>query len=79
MVGFGFMDNMVMIQAGDLIDNTIGVRFGLKTLAAAACGQIISDMSGVMFGGVEEKFHYIEKFQVLSEMRIFRYNLAWNF
>lgn len=52
MVGFGFMDNMVMIQAGDLIDNTIGVRFGLKTLAAAACGQIISDMSGVMFGGV---------------------------
>jgi len=52
MVGFGFMDNMVMIQAGDLIDNTIGVRFGLKTLAAAACGQVISDVSGVMFGGV---------------------------
>ena len=24
MVGFGIMDNLVMIQAGDLIDNTIG-------------------------------------------------------
>ena len=48
------MDNMVMIQAGDLIDNTIGVRFGLATLAAAACGQIFSDVSGVAFGGVVE-------------------------
>lgn len=54
MIGFGFMDNMVMIQAGDLIDNTIGVRFGLATLAAAACGQIFSDVSGVAFGGVVE-------------------------
>ena len=42
----------VMIQAGDLIDNTIGVRFGLATLAAAACGQVCSDFSGVCFGGV---------------------------
>ena len=54
MIGFGFMDNMVMIQAGDMIDNTIGVRFGLATLAAAACGQIFSDVSGVAFGGVVE-------------------------
>ena len=34
MVGFGFMDNLVMIFAGDLIDNTIGVRFGLATLVS---------------------------------------------
>eukprot|EP00392_Amoebophrya_sp_AT5.2_P016117 g16360.t1 len=52
MIGFGFMDNMVMIQAGDLIDNTIGVKFGLATLTAAACGQVFSDVSGVCFGGV---------------------------
>ena len=39
-VGFGFMDNLVMIQAGDLIDNTIGVHFGLATLTAAAFGQV---------------------------------------
>ncbi|CAD7938870.1 unnamed protein product [Amoebophrya sp. A120] len=52
MIGFGFMDNMVMIQAGDLIDNTIGVHLGLATLTAAACGQVFSDVSGVCFGGV---------------------------
>ena len=40
MIGFGFMDNLIMIQAGDLIDNTTGVRFGLATLTAAAFGQV---------------------------------------
>jgi len=52
MVGFGMMDNFIMIQAGDFIDSTIGVRFGLATMTAAACGQICSDFSGVCFGGV---------------------------
>ena len=54
MVGFGMMDNFVMIQAGDLIDSTLGVTFGLSTLTAAACGQIFSDVSGVCFGGYVE-------------------------
>jgi hypothetical protein len=40
MVGFGIMDQTIMIQAGDLIDSTIGIRFALPTLAAAACGQV---------------------------------------
>jgi hypothetical protein len=51
MIGFGFMDNIIMIQAGDLIDNSIGVTLGLSTLTAAAIGQICSDFSGVCFGG----------------------------
>eukprot|EP00301_Raphidiophrys_heterophryoidea_P022729 c6824_g1_i1.p1 GENE.c6824_g1_i1~~c6824_g1_i1.p1 ORF type:complete len:445 (-),score=66.08 c6824_g1_i1:158-1492(-) len=51
MIGFGFMDNMIMIQAGELIDTTFGVTFGLSTLTAAALGQICSDFSGVCFGG----------------------------
>lgn len=55
MAGFGLMDNFVMIQAGDLIDNTIGVHLGLATLAAAACGQMISDTCGVCFGGFIER------------------------
>merc|ERR1719253_1896900 len=54
MVGFGFMDNTVTIQAGDLIDNTIGVRFGLAALTAAAFGQVFSDISGVISGGFVE-------------------------
>ena len=50
MIGFGFMDNLVMIQAGDLIDSTFGVTFGLSTLTAAAYGQVVSDVSGTLFG-----------------------------
>lgn len=30
-----------MLTAGDLIDNTLGVKFGLATLTAAACGQVV--------------------------------------
>lgn len=30
-----------MLTAGDLIDNTFGVKFGLATLTAAACGQVV--------------------------------------
>jgi hypothetical protein len=55
MVGFGFMDNFVMIQAGGYIDSTLGVQFGLATLTAAAMGQVVSDVSGVLFGGSLER------------------------
>ena len=39
----GVMDNFVMLSAGDLIDNTLGVKFGLATLTAAACGQVVKN------------------------------------
>jgi Transmembrane protein 65 len=38
MIGFGFMDNVVMIHAGQYIDSTLGVTLGLATLTAAAAG-----------------------------------------
>jgi len=56
MIGFGFMDNIVMIQAGQFIDNTLGVSLGLATMTAAAAGQVVSDVSGVIFGGSLERF-----------------------
>jgi hypothetical protein len=56
MVGFGFMDQTVMIQAGNAIDCSIGVTFGLSTLAAAAIGQICSDTAGVLFGSTVDSF-----------------------
>lgn len=56
MVGFGFMDNVVMIQAGQAIDSTIGVQLALHTLTAAAMGQVVSDVCGVVFGGSLERF-----------------------
>lgn len=44
-----------MIQAGSVIDNTLGVKFGLATLTAAALGQVVSDTCGVLFGGTLER------------------------
>ena len=55
MIGFGLMDQTVMLQAGNAIDCTLGVTFGLSTLTAAAFGQICSDASGVLFGGTLER------------------------
>ena len=53
MVGFGMMDNTIMIHAGDLIDNFFG-QYLKFTLIAAAFGQLFSDVAGVLFGGTVE-------------------------
>jgi putative methionine-R-sulfoxide reductase with GAF domain len=52
MVGFGFMDNIVMITAGEAIDMSIGVSFGLSTMTAAGLGQCFSDVAGITSGGM---------------------------
>ena len=49
-IAFGVADNGIMILAGDQIDATLGVRFGLSTLAAAGFGNLISDVVGVVSG-----------------------------
>ena len=54
-VGFGFVDNFVMILAGDYIDLTLGVTLGISTLAAAALGNLVSDLGGVYAGGLIER------------------------
>ena len=41
-VGFGIIDNAVMIMAGDYIDCTIGVALGISTMAAAGLGKSFS-------------------------------------
>lgn len=51
MVGFGFMDNLVMITAGEAIDSTLGVTLGISTMAAAGFGQCCSDVAGNLSGG----------------------------
>lgn len=55
MIGFGFMDLTILLQAGNAIDCTFGVWFGLSTLSAAAFGSILSNMGSVVFGGVVER------------------------
>lgn len=53
-VGFGFLDNAVLIIAGEYIDLTIGMTLGISTMAAAALGNIVSDVSGIGLA------HYVE-------------------
>jgi hypothetical protein len=50
-IGFGIMDNGIMIIAGDQIDLTLGVTLGLSTMAAAGLGNLVSDIVGVSFSG----------------------------
>jgi len=52
MIVFGFTDQTVMIHAGNAIDCSIGVTFGLSTLTAAAVGQVCSNGTGILFGGI---------------------------
>ena len=52
--GFGFLDNAVMILAGDYIETSVGVMFNLSVLAAAGLGNTVSDLVGVLFGGYVE-------------------------
>jgi len=42
-VGFGIMDNAILILAGEAIDVYLGAALGLSTMCAAAIGNIISN------------------------------------
>lgn len=55
-IGFGIMDNSILIIAGDAIDTSLGVALGISTMCAAAIGNIISDLAGIMLGTVVEDF-----------------------
>ncbi|ETV73337.1 hypothetical protein H257_11852 [Aphanomyces astaci] len=55
-LGFGFVDNFILILAGDYIDITLGVSLGISSMAAAGIGNAISDVAGIGLGGVIEGF-----------------------
>ncbi|XP_011153186.1 uncharacterized protein LOC105191464 isoform X2 [Harpegnathos saltator] len=55
-VGFGFLDNFIMIVAGDQIEMMLNMKFPISTMAAAALGNTVSDVIGI--GSV----HYVEVF-----------------
>jgi len=51
-----FIVRISMILAGDMIDTSLGVALGISTMCAAAIGNIVSDVAGVMLGAVVEDF-----------------------
>ncbi|XP_017796161.1 PREDICTED: uncharacterized protein LOC108577511 isoform X1 [Habropoda laboriosa] len=55
-IGFGFLDNCIMIVAGDQIESLLNTKFVISTMTAAALGNTISDIIGI--GSV----HYVERF-----------------
>jgi len=69
MVGFGFMDNFIMITAGSAIDNSLGVQMGLATMTAAAIGQVVSDVSGVIFGDTMSRVFQVSPARLTKEQR----------
>jgi hypothetical protein len=46
-IGFGFVDNFIMLAAGEEIEAHFGAALGLSTLAAAGLGNLVSDVCGL--------------------------------
>lgn len=48
---FGFIDNFILVIAGDAIDQTIAAKFNLSTMFSAGLGNTLSDAIGELAGG----------------------------
>ncbi|XP_043673756.1 uncharacterized protein LOC122631758 isoform X2 [Vespula pensylvanica] len=46
-IAFGFLDNAIMIVAGDYIEIFLSNKFPISTMAAAALGNTVSDIIGI--------------------------------
>lgn len=55
-IGFGMVDNGLMVIFGDQIDATLGVMFGASMLASAALGNAISNIFGMLLHGTITRF-----------------------
>jgi len=53
-IGFGFLDNAIMLVAGNQIEMSLGVAFGVTPLMAAGLGNLMSDVCGLKAGGAIE-------------------------
>lgn len=55
-MGFGLCDNAIMICAGESIETSLGIGFGLSTMAAAGLGNTMSDVVGIGLSSKIEMF-----------------------
>jgi hypothetical protein len=55
-VGFGFVDNIIMLAAGDMIEIHFHETYAMSMLCAAALGNTVSDVVGLSLGGIIESF-----------------------
>lgn len=81
-VGFGFLDNFLMIICGELIDNSLCVMFNFSTMAAAAIGNTISDAAGIFSGGAVENLARkagVEEPPMTADQRIHKTTKTWQY
>lgn len=81
-VGFGFLDNSLMILFGDFIDGTLCVYFSFSTMAAAAIGNTISDVAGIFSGGAVEQVAMrcgVEEPPMTREQKQMRVTRLWQY
>jgi hypothetical protein len=52
---FGFLDNAIMLVAGEQIEANLGMSLGLSAMACAAMGNIVADTTGQVSGGTVER------------------------
>lgn len=55
-VGFGLVDNIILLAAGDMIEDYFHGAYHISILCAAALGNTVSDVIGLSLGGVIEQF-----------------------
>jgi hypothetical protein len=55
-IPFGFLDNLIMIIAGENIERTFGNAFAISTMASAALGNTVSDVIGILAQGPIESW-----------------------
>eukprot|EP00949_MAST-11_sp_MAST-11-sp1_P004479 g4479.t1 len=55
-IAFGFLDNFIMLMAGNEIEARLGAVMGVSALACAGLGNLISDVAGIKAGGLIESF-----------------------
>lgn len=55
-VGFGFVDNILMLVAGDMIEDHFHEAYHLSMLCAAALGNTVANTVGLSLGGIIESF-----------------------
>ena len=61
-IGFGFLDNVIMIISGSEIESYFGLSLGISAMAAAGLGNTLSDIVGIQAGGAIEAMS--EKFGI---------------
>ncbi|KAL6758135.1 hypothetical protein V8C86DRAFT_2604477 [Haematococcus lacustris] len=73
-VGFGFLDNSIMLVAGEEIDHVFGIKLGLSTLASAGLGNLVADVIGVSAAnGIEAS---VRKLPLVKSIKLSKHQLA---